>query len=79
MSELVTRLRDVGESDDPLSVNAPERVLRLEAADEIERLRAERDDAREAALVYRAIVREAYLIDIEGWIERWPWLEVSDE
>jgi len=41
-------------------------------------IEAERDEAREAARAYRAIVREAYLIDLKDWQDRWPWLEDSE-
>ncbi len=45
---------------------------------EIERLRAERDEAREAARDFREMYGPLFVNDIPD-VEHWPWLEVSDE
>jgi hypothetical protein len=51
-------------------------IVQLHA--EIERLRAERDEAREAARDFREMYGPLFVNDIPD-VEHWPWLEVSDE
>jgi hypothetical protein len=51
-------------------------IVQLHA--EIERLRAERDEAREAARDFREMYGPLFVNDIPD-VEHWPWLEVSDD
>ena len=69
------------QSGDVLDVNDVAKLLN-DQQDGIERLRAERDEARDAARWFRVVLTNmAQGEQMVGVYERWPWLkeEVGDE